>query len=164
MSYRDNRDMRDYRRRDERRPGHQRDRQGYRPRGHGGYQPRHAPREKRQDQRQGKPMPKPAGDMCNPLCPYFRCSKKALLITTEHYRGQPIKEAYCRWIGDKCIGAQCQYAYCALQKMLPDGRCGWALERRQQSRREFEEELESDDLGLRSRNLLSKLGFKDEEF
>jgi hypothetical protein len=163
MSYRDRRNDRE---RGYGRGGYSRDRR------HGGSprynnRPRQQPRDRdHRDQqgRQSKPMPKPNGVMCSPLCPYFRCSKKALLITTEHYRGQPIKEAYCRWIGDKCIGAQCQYAYCALQKMLPDGRCGWALEKRQQSKKEFDEELEGEEFSFRSKSLLSKLGFKEDEF
>ncbi|MEB3756648.1 MAG: hypothetical protein GSR79_07315 [Desulfurococcales archaeon] len=157
MSYRDNRDNRRERRGYDRERGRpSKPRYGERPRG---------PHRSREEySKHGKPMPKPSGDMCSPLCPYFRCSKKALLITTEHYRGQPIKEAYCRWIGDKCIGAQCQYAYCALQKMLPDGRCGWALERKQRSRKEFDEELEGEEFSFRSKSLLSKLGFKEDEF
>ncbi|MCE4613961.1 MAG: hypothetical protein F7B60_00295 [Desulfurococcales archaeon] len=159
MSYRDNRDRRGRRGYDK---GYERDRRGSGKPRYGKKPPSRGGREEYSKPR--KPMPKPNGDMCSPLCPYFRCSKKALLITTEHYRGQPIKEAYCRWIGDKCIGAQCQYAYCALQKMLPDGRCGWALERKQRSHKEFDEELEGEEFSFRSKSLLSKLGFKEDEF
>ncbi len=102
--------------------------------------------------------------MCSPLCPYFRCSKKALFVTTQHYRGQPLRVPYCQWIGDKCIGAQCQYAYCAIQKMLPDGRCAWAIEKKQRKSRDFEEDLEKMGPDERTKSLLTKLGFKGEEF
>lgn len=88
----------------------------------------------------GEPRPRPIGDRCNPLCPYFRCMKKALQIRTEYYRGRPIKIALCSWTGDKCIGSQCRYAYCTKHAMLPDGRCMFALQGRRGAP-EFEEEL-----------------------
>ncbi len=86
-----------------------------------------------------EPRPRPLGDKCNPLCPFFRCSKRALRITTETFRGRPMKVAMCAWIGDKCIGPSCRFAYCEKRAMLPDGRCAFAV--RARSQKEFEEEL-----------------------
>jgi hypothetical protein len=86
-----------------------------------------------------EPRPRPIGDKCNPLCPFFRCSKNALRITTAQYKGRIIKVAFCSWIGDKCIGAQCRFAYCEKRAMLPDGRCAFAVRRQQM--KDFEDEL-----------------------
>ncbi len=86
-----------------------------------------------------QPRPRPLGDKCNPLCPFFRCSKNALRITTEQYKGRIIRVPFCSWIGDKCIGASCRFAYCEKRAMLPDGRCAFAV--RQQKTKDFEEEL-----------------------
>lgn len=89
-----------------------------------------------------EPRPRPIGNKCNPLCPYFRCSQRALRVRTEFYRGRPLKVPTCNWIGDKCIGAQCRYASCVKQAMLPDGRCLFAMRARQQVV-DFEEELKA---------------------
>ncbi|GAB6148199.1 hypothetical protein [Stetteria hydrogenophila] len=92
----------------------------------------------------GKPKPRPIGDKCNPLCPYFRCAKNALRITTVYYRGRPMKVAMCSWTGDRCLGAKCRYAVCTLHAMLPDGRCQFAVEATAKSKKrmkDFEEEL-----------------------
>jgi len=86
-----------------------------------------------------EPKPRPIGDKCNPLCPFFRCSKRALRFTTEQFRGRPIKVAMCAWIGDRCIGPSCRYAYCEKRAMMPDGRCAFAVKARRV--KEFEEEL-----------------------
>ncbi len=99
------------------------------PRGPGG-----KPRPQRRE-----PRPRPLGDKCNPLCPFFRCQKRALRITTEQYKGRLIKVAMCAWIGDKCIGSSCRFAYCEKRAMLPDGRCALAVRARRQ--KDFEEEL-----------------------
>lgn len=97
---------------------------------------------------EGEPKPRPIGDKCNPLCPYFRCMKKALQIRTEYYRGRPIKTAVCTWIGDKCIGPKCRYAYCVKHAMLPDGRCLYAVQARTKKAvaTDFEEELKRKDM------------------
>jgi hypothetical protein len=76
-------------------------------------------------QRQLRPMP--IGDKCNPLCPFFVCTKHALVIVNEFYRGRSVKVAYCRLFGGKCIGPACKYASCKLNAMLPDGRCAKAI-------------------------------------
>ena len=104
--------------------------------------PRGPPRPRRPSR--GEPKPRPIGDRCNPLCPFFRCNYNALQVTTTYYRGRPMKVAMCRWIGDKCIGPQCRYASCAKHAMLPDGRCQFAVEAKARAARrfkDFEEEL-----------------------
>lgn len=102
-----------------------------------------------------EPKPRPIGDKCNPLCPFFRCSKNALRITTVYYRGRPMKVAMCAWIGDKCIGAQCRYASCAKHAMLPDGRCQFAVEASAKAKaralKDFEEELRELEAKAKSR-------------
>lgn len=89
--------------------------------------------------RRREPKPMPLGDKCNPLCPFFKCGKKALRISRDHYRGRTFKTAMCAWIGDKCIGATCRFAYCEKRAILPDGRCAFAVRSRQET--DFEEEL-----------------------
>jgi len=95
--------------------------------------PGRAPDKRRQ------PRPRPIGDKCNPLCPFFRCQKRALRISREQFRGRTMPVALCAWIGDKCIGPSCRYAYCEKRAMLPDGRCAFAVRARKQ--RDFEEEI-----------------------
>ena len=116
--------------------------------------PRGPPRPKRQGPRRGEPRPRPIGDKCNPLCPFFVCSYKALQVTTTFYRGRQVRVAMCKWIGDKCIGSQCRYASCAKHAMLPDGRCQFAVEARARTARrlkDFEEELRELEREARSR-------------
>jgi len=85
--------------------------------------------------------PRPIGDKCSPLCPFFKCLKGALIIRTEYYRGRPIKVPICSWTGDRCIGPKCRYAYCEKHAMLPDGRCAFAVQARAKRQVDFEEEL-----------------------
>ncbi len=101
---------------------------------------RRTPGERAGPKREPKPMP--IGDRCNPLCPFFRCAKKALRINREFYRGRPIRMAMCNWIGDKCVGAECRFAFCEKRAMLPDGRCAFAVKGKKMG--EFEEELKRD--------------------
>ncbi|MCE4613449.1 MAG: hypothetical protein F7C07_06425 [Desulfurococcales archaeon] len=86
-----------------------------------------------------EPRPMPIGDKCNPLCPFFRCNKRALRISTDYYRGKTIKTAMCAWIGDKCIGATCRFAWCEKRAILPDGRCLYGV--RSRKAEDFEQEL-----------------------
>ncbi len=90
---------------------------GYRPRGKPGFKPRRA-------------SPMPIGDKCTPLCPLFRCTRGALVIVNKSYRGRVIEEAYCRLSGGKCVGAECKFASCKINALLPDGRCAKALEKK----------------------------------
>ncbi len=105
-----------------------------------------------------EPKPKPIGDRCNPLCPFFRCAQKALRITTEYYRGRPVKVAMCALVGDRCVGTQCRFAYCERRAMLPDGRCAYAVETKSRLTKSFEEELQEEaklasSLGIRKKGL-----------
>ncbi len=79
----------------------------------------------RQQHRPLRPMP--IGDKCNPLCPFFICTKHAKVVMNEFYRGRSVKVVYCRLFGGKCIGASCKYAACKINAMLPDGRCAKAI-------------------------------------
>lgn len=103
--------------------------------------PRRQPQwSKRPSGRRREPRPRPIGDKCNPLCPFFRCSRHALRIVREQYKGRMISVAYCDLVGDKCIGAQCRFAMCEKRAMLPDGRCAFAVKAKGPSK-DFEEEL-----------------------
>ncbi|MEM1944456.1 MAG: hypothetical protein QXI97_01730 [Nitrososphaerota archaeon] len=68
--------------------------------------------------------------ICNPLCRFFRCAKKAL----DFKRNPP----WCNWVEAACIGYQCPYAQCIQAKLLPDGRCGLFVKRKTN---EVEEDL-----------------------
>ncbi|MGC9071926.1 MAG: hypothetical protein ACP5HK_04445 [Acidilobus sp.] len=101
-----------------------------------------------------EPKPKPIGDRCSPLCPFFRCAQKALRFTTEYYRGRPVKVAMCALVGDRCVGTQCRFAYCEKRAMLPDGRCAFAVEAKARAMKSFEEELQEE------AKFATSLGFK----
>lgn len=117
-----------------------------------------------------RPTPLPDG-RCNPLCPYFRCLNNALTTLRKPSHGRMHRVAYCRWIGDECIGGSCQYASCALKALLPDGSCLYAKEKG--GRRGEEESLESMERELRKEEeemskvekLMKRRGYIiDEEF
>ncbi len=91
-------------------------------------------------QRQLRPMP--IGERCNPLCPFFICTKNAKMISTKFYRGRTIKVVFCRLYGGECIGASCKYATCKINAMLPDGRCAKAL--RFKTQKYTDEDLEKE--------------------
>ncbi len=100
------------------------------------------PRQRRYDRSrsvQKKAYPMPIGDKCNPLCPFFVCTRRALVVVTKSYRGKIKRVAFCRLTGSECIGAECKFASCRLNALLPDGRCAKALEKRM--RRVSDEEL-----------------------
>ena len=110
-------------------------------------------------QRRGRelePKPMPLGRKCNPLCPYFRCSKKALVIKQSYKQGRIVRTAYCRWIGDTCIGASCQYAYCALKALLPNGECLYALKKETRETEDMFKELGEKDLEDRAEDMLAR--------
>ncbi|RLG76789.1 MAG: hypothetical protein DRO12_03815 [Thermoprotei archaeon] len=101
----------------------------------------HVPREKMFRERL---EPRPIDGVCNPLCPFFRCSRGALIIRRTNTRGKMQPTAFCTWVGDLCIGTKCQYAHCARRALLPDGRCLYAVREQEKQRQEedFERELE----------------------
>ena len=91
---------------------------------------------------------------CRPTCPLFRCSKNALVVVTRFYRGKPRKVILCRWVGDLCVGAKCQYAYCVKRAMLPDGTCGLGL--REQRVKDLLKEIEEEEFGRDVKSILTK--------
>lgn len=99
--------------------------------------------------------PMPINGMCNPLCPFFRCSKNAKILVKKVVRGHTINEVRCRWIGDKCIGWRCQFGYCERHALLPDGRCAFAVKFRE-STDDFFKEIESEDVEERVESKLTR--------
>ena len=91
-----------------------------------------------------EPTPKPIGDKCNPACPFFRCSQNALMFTKKYVRGRVVTAVMCRLVGDRCIGYNCQYAYCQKRYLLPDGRCSWAL-KKDEKEEDFLKDLEREE-------------------
>ncbi len=77
--------------------------------------------------------------ICTPVCPFraFYCAKKALIIRK---RGGKL-EAWCAWIGDKCIGYKCQFASCNRHALLPDGRCKLLVKKEERKEVPLEEEV-----------------------
>ncbi len=100
-----------------------------------GFKGKFVPKEKALSRRQ---RPTPIGVKCNPLCPFFFCTQRALVIINKPYRGKYQKVAFCRLTGSECIGAECRYASCRINALLPDGRCSKALEKRQRIRSDEE--------------------------
>ena len=94
--------------------------------------------------------PKPIGDKCNPLCPFFRCGQRALAVQRKYVKGRIVQIPICRLVGDKCIGAECQYAYCVKRAMLPDGRCAFAVREKEKKEADFLEELSKEEMEERS--------------
>ncbi len=116
---------------------------------------------------EAKPMPLPDG-RCNPLCPYFRCLNNALVIVRKPVHGRMQRVAFCRWIGDECIGGACQYASCALKALLPDGTCLYAKEKRggkpERELEEIEKELKREEEEMsRIERLMKRRGYGPEE-
>ena len=59
---------------------------------------------------------------CVPICRYFRCAKKALVIRGDKF--------WCRWVNDECDVANCAFATCVRRRLLPGGICGETVKRR----------------------------------
>lgn len=98
--------------------------------------------------------PKPVGSMCSPLCPLFRCSKRALFINLINGRSTP----YCNWVNDTCIGYKCQYATCVSRYLLPDGKCLTVVRNVSKNEDEFMKELENRKSDASLKSLLSRRG------
>lgn len=108
--------------------------------------------------------PLPMGRRCNALCPLFRCSQKALVASTRHVKGKPQRTMFCRWIGDECIGASCQYAFCAVKALLPNGDCLHAVQKQGEKRKDLLDEIKESELDAKMRDLLARrLGRRDLE-
>jgi len=116
--------------------------------------------------REGELRPMPDGKKCNPLCPYFKCSKKALGVVRRDEGGRPKFVGFCNWVNDLCIGGVCQFSSCERYYLLPDGSCLYAIEQGRRSAgddmfRELEMEEEK---ARRLKGLLTrKLGGRDFE-
>ena len=111
--------------------------------------------------RELKPMP--INKKCNPLCPFFRCGKRALIIQTKYIKGHNQKIPFCSWIGDTCISHQCQYAYCTEKALLPDGTCAFVVREEQQKKKKTDmlEEIAREDLEEPVKKILTrKFGIK----
>jgi len=82
---------------------------------------------------------------CNSSCPHFRCGQRALVLKPRNpqgfqgqnrgqnqgYRNNPWEqrpnkddEAFCNWVGDSCVVAGCNFAFCERRALLPGGSCG----------------------------------------
>jgi len=66
-------------------------------------------------------------EFCTPFCRYFRCVNRSLII-----RGN---KRICKLTGEDCDPISCKFAACALNKLLPDGRCGLYHEKTSRMRR-----------------------------
>ncbi len=95
-------------------------------------------------EREVKPLP--IGKSCNQLCPFFKCSKGAIVYTNKVVKGHVQKSAMCRWIGDLCLGYKCQFSYCERRALLPNGVCTLAVKFDEGSE-EFLKEVEKADIG-----------------
>lgn len=76
--------------------------------------------------REEKPIP--LNGKCSPLCPLFLCTQRALIIAAKTVgEGMKQRKAICRLTGSECISAECQYAACRINSLLPDGKCAKAI-------------------------------------
>ncbi|MEM2204290.1 MAG: hypothetical protein QXI22_08050 [Sulfolobales archaeon] len=113
---------------------------------------------------EGELKPMPNGKQCNPLCPYFKCGKKAISVVRRDIGGSIKFAAFCNWVNDLCIGGVCQFASCEKFYLLPDGSCLYAVGReRRSSGDDMLKELErEEEKAKRLKGLISKkLGGKD---
>lgn len=112
-----------------------------------------SPRYREEKQQELKPMP--IGNMCNAVCPLFRCTKRVLTIKL--INGKP--NAFCTWVNDTCISYKCQYASCFQRYLLPDGKCTAASRSSISKEDMFIKELEKSDDDKSLKTLLSRKGF-----
>ena len=64
---------------------------------------------------------------CSPLCKFFRCQRRALVI-----KG---RKRICGLTGDDCDPVTCQFAGCAINKLvIPQGICGLWNEKKRRRR------------------------------
>jgi len=106
--------------------------------------------------------PLPIGKSCNQLCPFFKCSKNAIVYTNKVIKGHVQKSAMCRWIGDQCLGYKCQFGYCERRALLPNGMCTLAIKFSEGSEDFFKEVEKADIGGGKVRDILGRrTGRKD---
>jgi len=128
-----------------------------------GRPPRGPPRGERVRGVRPPAKPMPLGDKCNPLCPFFKCSKNALVVVNRVVRGHVQKAAMCRWIGDQCLGSSCQFAFCERRALLPDGKCAFAVKFKE-SGDEYLKEVEKETLGEEVYDIMEKRVGRRETF
>ena len=63
----------------------------------------------------------PEKKYCSPLCPFFRCAKKALKIIN--------RKPMCLLTADECDPKNCNFVICLANKYLPGGVCGKEIRR-----------------------------------
>lgn len=82
---------------------------------------------------------------CSPYCKFFRCQRKALVIKGNR--------RYCALTGEECDPIHCQFASCAINKLvLPEGTCGLWLEKQRKRRRRIEiSDIEDMDYKIKGR-------------
>lgn len=118
-------------------------------------------------------------DKCIPICPHFRCAKKALIIKRADQLFNGIKHLetqkriygitvgnlvyFCTWVNDVCIGYRCNYAICEKRAFTQNGLCG--LGQRPITKFQDIEQLakQQDKEISRAAALLKKKGLKYEE-
>ncbi|MGB9730022.1 MAG: hypothetical protein ACP5GU_04890 [Thermoprotei archaeon] len=118
-------------------------------------------------------------DKCIPICPHFKCAKKALIIkrpeqlfngakyaeTQKKMYGQLIGNLvyFCTWANDVCIGYRCNYAICEKRAFTPNGLCGLG-QRPVTKFQDIEQIAKHQDREIsRATSLLKKKGLKYEE-
>lgn len=69
----------------------------------------------------------------------------------------------CRWIGDQCLGARCQFAFCERKALLPDGSCAFAV-RFREGGEDFLKEVEQETMDERLKDILSRRVGRKETF
>ncbi|BCU67104.1 hypothetical protein HS7_05410 [Sulfolobales archaeon HS-7] len=87
------------------------------------------------------------------------------MITTKYMKGNPYKIGFCRWAGDTCITGDCQYAYCDKRALLPGNKCAFAIEKRDDGKKEESDMEYEDEIDKAAKKILSKrLGHKDADY
>lgn len=110
---------------------------------------------------------------CRATCSFFRCGQRALYIRSNNpqqrgeFRSNPWEQRtirdgtpYCNWVGDICVVAKCNYAFCEKRALLPDGSCGYQERESAKQTRSIEEEARREEAALRAARdrLLKKTG------
>jgi hypothetical protein len=110
---------------------------------------------------------------CEATCLHFRCGQRALNVRSKNpqnpvgYRSNPWEQrtvqegsAFCNWVGDVCVSAKCNYAFCEKRALLTDGSCGLVDRETSATARSIEEEARREEAILRAaqERLLKKTG------
>lgn len=75
--------------------------------------------------------------LCEPSCPHFKCSNRALILRWPRERGRdrPGERGWargpqlgsqapvCSMDREPCQGARCKFAFCEVKALLTNGRC-----------------------------------------